>query len=161
MLARRLYCEHLPFSVNSLAFWAPTSFNWRTFSSLLDLISLSWSSRVRHIFSRFPCWLTLDIFNHWSDLQCIPLFLWLIVICQELHKSILFYLCLSDGLHVAGQVIDLHLVFTLLLLKFLLDSLEVVDLLAQLGDRWVVLLPQAGQSRLMGDVAPGKEGKCT
>ena len=61
----------------------------------------------------------------------------------------LFYLCLSDSFHVAGQVIDLHLVFTLLLLQFLLDSLEVVDLFSQLSHAVSLFLAESRRCGLM------------
>ena len=65
------------------------------------------------------------------------------------------YLCFSNSLHVAGEVINLHLVFTLLLLKLLLDALQVVDLLSQLGNAVGLLLAKSSsrgfmlQSRLL------------
>ena len=66
-----------------------------------------------------------------------------------LSTGIPFYLCLSNSFHVAGQVIDLHLVFTLLLLQFLLDSLEVVDLFAQLRYTVSLFLTESRSSGLM------------
>merc|ERR1719357_1818001 len=58
-------------------------------------------------------------------------------------------LCFSNSLHVAGEVINLHLVFTLFLLKLLLDTLEVVDLLTQLSNAVSLLLAQSSSSGLM------------
>ena len=59
------------------------------------------------------------------------------------------HLCFSNSLHVAGEVINLHLVFTLFLLKLLLDTLEVVDLLTQLSNAVSLLLAQSSSSGLM------------
>lgn len=61
------------------------------------------------------------------------------------------YSCLgfSNCLHVAGDVINLHFVLALLLLQLLLDTLEVVDLLAQLCDAVGLLLAQSGSRGLM------------
>ncbi len=59
------------------------------------------------------------------------------------------YLCFCDSLHVAGQVINLHFVFTLFLLKLLLDALEVVDLLSQLSNAVGLLLAKSSSSGFM------------
>ena len=59
------------------------------------------------------------------------------------------YLCLGNSFHVAGEVIDLHLEFALLLLQLLFDALEVVDLLSQLCDAVRLLLAQSSGSGLM------------
>lgn len=63
----------------------------------------------------------------------------LLIACT--HYTVLSYLCLHNDLYVAGQVVDLHLVLTLLLLQLLFDSLQVVDLLSQLGHTVGVFLP--------------------
>ena len=59
------------------------------------------------------------------------------------------YLCFSDILHVAGEVINLHLVFTLFLLKLLLYTLEVVDLLSQLSYAVSLLLAKSSSGGFM------------
>ena len=59
------------------------------------------------------------------------------------------YLCFSYSLHVAREVINLHLEFTLFLLKLLLDTLEVVDLLSQLSNAVGLLLAQSSSSGFM------------
>lgn len=59
------------------------------------------------------------------------------------------YLCFSNSLHVAGKVINLHLVFTLFLLKLLLDTLEVVNLLSQLSNAVSLLLAKSSSSGFM------------
>ena len=60
-----------------------------------------------------------------------------------------FYLCLGNSFHVAGEVVDLHLEFALLLLQLLFDALEVVDLLSQLCDTVRLLLAQSSGSGFM------------
>lgn len=52
--------------------------------------------------------------------------------------------CFCNCFHVNGQIVDLHLHFALLLLQFLFDPLEVVDLLPQLGHAVRLLLAQCG-----------------
>ena len=59
---------HTPFSVRRRAFCTPRSLIWREFSSFLVFSSLSWSSRVRHIFSRFP-WLGKERTDQWSHVM--------------------------------------------------------------------------------------------
>lgn len=59
------------------------------------------------------------------------------------------YLGFGDSLHVAGQVVDLHLHLALLLLQLLLDPLQVVELLPQLGHTVRVLLAQSGRRGLV------------
>ena len=59
------------------------------------------------------------------------------------------YLGFGDSLHVAGQVINLHLHLALLLLQLLLDPLQVVDLLPQLGHTVCVLLAKSGRHGLV------------
>lgn len=59
------------------------------------------------------------------------------------------YLSFSHSLHVTGEVINFHLVFTLLLLKLLLNTLEVVDLLSQLSNAVSLLLAQSSGSGFM------------
>ena len=46
----------------------------------------------------------------------------------------LTHLCFGHNLHVTGQVIYLHLEFTLLLLQLLFNPLKVVDLLSKLSN---------------------------
>ncbi|TRY83614.1 hypothetical protein DNTS_022097, partial [Danionella cerebrum] len=58
-------------------------------------------------------------------------------------------LCFGYSLHVAGKIIDLHLVFTLLFLKLLLDTLQVVDLLSQLSHTVGLLLAQSCSGSFM------------
>lgn len=59
------------------------------------------------------------------------------------------HLCFSNSLHVAGEVINLHLVFALFFLKLLLDTLQVVDLLSQLSNAVGLLLAQSSSSGFM------------
>ena len=59
------------------------------------------------------------------------------------------YLGLRNCFHVAGEVINLHLVLALLLLKLLLDTLEVVNLLSQLCYTVSLLLTQSSSSGFM------------
>ena len=59
------------------------------------------------------------------------------------------YLGFGHSLHVAGEVINLHLVFTLFLLKLLLDALEVVDLLSKLSNAVSLLLAKSSSSSFM------------
>ncbi|TRZ00712.1 hypothetical protein DNTS_000605 [Danionella cerebrum] len=58
-------------------------------------------------------------------------------------------LCFGYSLHVAGEIIDLHLVFTLLFLKLLLDTLQVIDLLSQLSHTVGLLLAQSCSGSFM------------
>lgn len=53
-----------------------------------------------------------------------------------------FYLAFQDTLHVACHVIDFHLQLTFLFLQLLLHSLDVVDLVAELGHAVRLLLAQ-------------------
>lgn len=55
----------LPDSVCSRALWALMSLIMRCCSSSFVLISLSWSSRERHIFSRFAC-----LYEEWKE-RCL------------------------------------------------------------------------------------------
>ncbi len=50
--------------------------------------------------------------------------------CSIFFRHKITNLCFGNSLHVAGEIINLHFVFTLLFLKLLLDTLEVVDLLS-------------------------------
>ena len=56
---------------------------------------------------------------------------------------------LGHALHVAAQVIELQLELALLLLQLLLDPLQVVDLLPQLGHTVRVLLAKSGRRGLV------------
>ena len=59
------------------------------------------------------------------------------------------YLGFGDSLHVAGQVVDLHLHLALLLLQLLLDPLQVVDLLPQLSHAVRMLLAKSSHHGLV------------
>ena len=56
---------------------------------------------------------------------------------------------LGHALHVAAQVVELQLELALLLLQLLLDPLQVVDLLPQLGHTVRVLLAKSGHHGLV------------
>lgn len=59
------------------------------------------------------------------------------------------HLCLGNSLHVAGQIINLHLVLALLLLQLLLDTLQIVDLLSKLSNAVGLLLAKSCCSSFM------------
>ena len=59
------------------------------------------------------------------------------------------YLGFGDSLHVAGQVVDLHLHLALLLLQLLLNPLQVVKLLLQFSHTVRVLLAKSGRCGLV------------
>jgi len=59
------------------------------------------------------------------------------------------HLGLDDLLHVGGDIIQLQLELALLLLQLLLHSLQVVDLLTQLGHTVSVLLAQGSRRGLV------------
>ena len=59
------------------------------------------------------------------------------------------YFSFGNSFHVAGKIINLHFEFTLLFLKLLLDTLQVVDLLSQLGHTVCLLLAEGTSSSFM------------
>lgn len=70
-------------------------------------------------------------------------------VMKENTTQCIVYLCLSNSLHVAGEVINFHFVFTLFLLKLLLDTLEIVNLLSQLSNTVSLLLAESGSGGFM------------